>query len=279
MITKCVFVKAIALWLGMQLCVAQQQPIGFSEPLADFFRAMLEGYDRSAIQRQFPLVHERIRRTQPQEIVAALPFILTALGHSDEYLRERAAVSLVAVSFRLDSAKLLSSYTGDVAVLLESADPAFQRSGVTILGSLQPSVPPDGIVLLVSFLRRDDRDLLVQAAAVSYLLRHGPADQRVLTTVNDFLDRPMDVKVKVNALNAVGDPRITDAHLISRVIGALDDREEQIRFTAAGVLGRIGRVAVLQGEQALRRIAEDRKEPEYLRRAAKESLTRLTRDP
>ena len=103
-------------------------------------------------------------------------------------------------------------------------------------------------------------------------MRLAPENPQVVAAIREFLSRPLDNTTRIGALNALGNPNVKDVGLVAMVITSLDDSDPGVRFTAAQVLWRMGKNAVLQGEPALQRLASDPKQPANVTAAAKEAL-------
>ncbi len=93
--------------------------------------------------------------------------------------------------------------------------------------------------------------------------------------VREFLSRSLDSESRIDVLNALGNPRVKDARIITMMITSLDDSDQGVRFTAAQALAGMGQSALQQAEPALQRLANDPKQPANVRDAAKQALLRL----
>jgi hypothetical protein len=117
-----------------------------SPSLQDQYQALVKGPADAA--RPNPaaksrIEEERVSAASPDEIRAALPWIIAACGIGDEAKRDYGFYGLLAVALRMDSPALLKEHMGDVAALLLSSDPNAQRGAVAVLGVAQDrqSVP------------------------------------------------------------------------------------------------------------------------------------------
>ena len=102
-----------------------------------------------------------------------------------------------------------------------------------------------------------------------YISRHA------IPTSSRRFSRPLRRETKIDALNALGNPVVTDAQIISLIVAGLDDTDAAIRSTAIQSLMRIGKPAVQVAEPSLIRLAADRGEPAEVRDHAKRALQQL----
>jgi hypothetical protein len=220
-------------------------------------------------------VTQQIPAASHSEVVAALPSILRAFNHENEAVKLAAAAGLIAVALRPDSASLLAAHVDLLAGGLASNNKRLRSTTLFVLGTMNPSPTGEVINLLIAYVGQPDGDPELQAGAIFPLARHAPENPDSLAAIRLFLGRPLALRTKIGALNGLGTSAVKDPHLIAMVTAALDDPEEQARFTAAQVLGRMGPLAVLQAEPNLRRIAGDGAQSEQVRMAAREALKTL----
>ena len=243
-------------------------------PLQRFYTDLVQHYDPSKLPKLEDLlkVTDRIAGARAEDITRALPAIFLALAHQDDNVRSYAGFALWAISRRADGTQLLAEYVPDIGVLFESSNPRLQAIPTMIFLNLISPQPPKVVPLLLAFLKRSDRDPTAQAGAIFALVRLAPENLQVVAAIREFLSRPLDNTTRIGALNALGNPNVKDVGLIAMVITSLDDSDPGVRFTAAQVLWRMGKNAVLQGEPALQRLASDPKQPANVTAAAKEAL-------
>ncbi len=242
--------------------------------LEEFYQALVQHYDPSSLPKFEDLlkVTDRIAGARAEDITRALPAIFLALAHQDDNVKIYAASALLAISRRVDSAQLLTKYVGDIGILFDSSNPRLQATPTMIFLNMRPAQPPEVVPLLLAFLKRTDRDPNAQGGAIFTLVRIAPENPEVIAAIREFLSRPLDITTRIGALNALGNPNVKDVGLIAMVITSLDDSDPGVRFTAAQVLWRMGKNALLQAEPALQRLANDPKQPANVTAAAKEAL-------
>ena len=246
--------------------------------LQEFYQRLVEHYDPSSLpkdEERVKVMHEA-QNASAEDISRALPWIFTALAHQDDRIKLDACAALLSISLRPDSAALLRTHIKPIGDLLNSPNERLQGIGVDILSYLKPLPPPEAAAPLLAFLKRTDADPRAQAGAIGFLARHGPDNLENVGAVLDFLDRPLDREARVQALDALGTPQVTNPNIIDRVIAALDDTDSRIRFTAAEVLPRMGRRAVLLARPTLERLAEDPDQPNDVREEVRKALEALT---
>src|SRR5581483_6932157 len=104
-----------------------------------------------------------------------------------------------------------------------------------------------------------------------------PEDPRVTEAVREFLTLPMDKKLKIDTVNAVGNPQLRDTSITLMVVSLLDDMDTDVRATAIQAITRMGRHALELAETALVRLAADSTQPENVTKDAKRALQLLDR--
>jgi HEAT repeat protein len=245
-----------------------------AESPAKFYESLVNNYDRSWAPKNGEALEfaDQLRQASREDVKDALPPIFRALSHEDDRVKSYAALALYSIEQRADGVPLLDSRVREIAQLLNSSSPQLQSSGVEILGGLKArEVQP----ILTEFLQRTDADQNAQAGAVSILLRSAPEDPKVVASVVSLLSRSTQLETRVAILNAMGTPNAQDPRIRKLVISALDSPDEGVRFTAAQVLRRIGREAVIQAEPVLERIVQRPDESTRVRNAAQDALSLL----
>lgn len=249
------------------------------EPLESVFQASVakakdhfESVDRNVLE-----LNDRITAAGSEEIHTALPSILTTLKSPDKEVKRLATVALMTISLRTDGGRILGSHVSEISGLFNSPEYYFQRGAAVILGVLRPSPPPEAIPALVSFLERTDRDLPAQRSALATLARFGGENPQARRAILDFLSRPMNVAERIDALNAMGDPRVKVPILINKIVASLHDPDPQARLATINVITRIGKLALSRAEPDLHRLAEGTDEPQEVREAAQEALHEMQR--
>ncbi|MBZ5535676.1 MAG: HEAT repeat domain-containing protein [Acidobacteriia bacterium] len=249
------------------------------EPLESFFRASVVEAKNSSVpvERKVLELNDRITAASPEEIHTALPSILTALKSPDKEVKRLATAALMTISLRTDGGRILGSHVTEISDLFNSPEYYFQRGAAVILGVLRPSPPPEAIPPMVSFLERTDRDLPAQRTTLGTLARFGGENPQARRAILDFLSRPMNVAERIDALNAMGDPRVKDPILINKIVASLHDPDPQARLAAINVITRIGKLALSRAEPDLHRLAEGTDEPQEVKAAAQEALREIQR--
>ncbi len=265
---------------AIQVCYLQAQSAPNAQPapsVREFFQALVEHYSPSSLPKYEDVLRvvDQIAGAHPEDISNALPAIFTALAHPDDNVKIDAAFALTAIGRRPDSAKLLRNYIGAISDLFNLSDPRLQATPTLIFPGLRPAPPPEVLPLLVTFLKRTDRDPKTQAAAIFALVRIAPEKPEVAAAIQEFLSRPLDSSSRIDVLNALGNPRMRDVGIIRMVINSIDDPDQGVRFTAIQALTRMGQHALLQAEPALRQVAEDPKQPAEVKAAATEALQKI----
>jgi HEAT repeat protein len=267
-------------WIVAVLCLvfAIQTP---AQTLQGFFQALVDHYDPSSLPKYENLQRAtgQIEGLRPGEITKALPAIFAAWAHQDDMVKGYAASALYSIALRPDSAALLRSHVDTIGRYLTTPTvtrPETRATSIVILGSLNPTPPPEVVPIFLNFLKRTDAEAQAQGAGVIFYLAHiAPENPEVLAAIQEFLSRPtLNSKDKIDTFLALGTHRVKDARIISTMITSLDDSDEGVRFTAAQALGMIGESA-LQAEPALQKLANDPKQPANVRDAAKQALLRL----
>jgi HEAT repeat protein len=272
--TRLVKAGFFSLIVGVLLAYAQTR----RPPVQEFFQTLVANYNPSSLPKLEQVVNitAQISGARPDEISKSLPAIFAAFGHQDDTVKAYAATALFEIARRPDSAALLRSHIGDIGQeLLTSPKPEMRAGAMTILGLLQPA-PPEVVPIFLNFLRRTDPDSQAQGAGVIFeLVQVAPEDPEVIAGIQEFLSRPLDTKARIDTLNALGNPQVKDMRIVSAIISTLDDPDQGVRSTAAQALGRMGQPAVEQAQPALQRLANDPKQPDDVKAAAKEALQKL----
>ena len=139
----------------------------------------------------------------PHGIADALPAILIALKHQDNTIEGYAATALFSIGLRPDGATLLEPHSRSLAGGLDLPDVHIQGATVQILSMLGPKSRYELEPLLVSFVRRTDRDLIAQTDAFSLLLRIAPENPDVISALQNFASRPLDERSKDALINGI----------------------------------------------------------------------------
>ncbi len=258
-----------------QTATTQAEPPGLQE----FFENMVVNYQPSTLPsyEDFRRAKAQVKGADKREISRALPSIFAALAHRDSRVRVYAASALSDITERPDSAELLKSHIQAIASLLNAPQRELQAGASFILSSLRPVPPPEAVAPLLAFVKRTDPDAKAQANAVFALARIAPEQPEVERAIANFLARPLDSGPKIEALNAVGTPRITDPHIIALVAASLDNPDQGVRFTAVQVLTRMGRDAIRQAVPDLERVLARANEAPEVKDAAREALKTIGR--
>jgi HEAT repeat protein len=263
------------------LCIlsAIQTP---AQTLQQFFQTLVDHYDPSSLPKYENLrrVELQIEGLRPEDITKALPAIFAAWAHPDDMVKGYAASAFYGIALRPDSAALLRSHVDTIGRYLTTPTvtrPETRATSIVILGSLNPTPPPEVVPIFLNFLKRTDAEAQAQGAGVIFYLAHiAPENPEVLAAIQEFLSRPtLNSKDKIDTFHALGTHGVKDARIISMMITSLDDPDEWVRFTAAQALTGIGPSALQQAEPALQRLANDAKQPANVRDAAKQALLRL----
>jgi hypothetical protein len=279
--TRVRFAKAGCLLLIVAAAVCVYSARAQTSSLQGFYKALVDHYDPSSLPTLVDVVKvvNQIPGARLEEITVALPAIMAAFAHRDETVKSYAGIALFAIGSRPDGAELLRRY---IDVILHdfstSSNPHIRTGEMAILGSLRP-VPPEVVPVFLTFLKRTDADTQTQGGVIFELVQIAPENPAVIAAILEFLSRPLDSTSRIGTLNALGNPNIKDVELIAMVITSLDDSDQGVRFTAAQVLGRMGKTAVLQGQTALQRLAGDPKQPANVSAAAKEALKAIPGHP
>jgi HEAT repeat protein len=253
-----------------------------AQTLQGFFQALVDHHDPSSLPKYENLrrVTLQIEGLRPEEIDQALPAIFAAWAHQDDMVKGYAASALYSIALRPDSAALLRSHVDAIGRYLTASivtRPETRATSIVILGSLNPTPPPEVVPIFLNFLKRADAEAQAQGAGVIFYLAYiAPENPEVLAAIQEFLSRPtLDANGRIGVFNALGTSRVKDAHIISMMITSLDDSDQGVRFAATQALAGLGQSALQQAEPALQRLANDPKQPANVRDAAKQALLRL----
>lgn len=214
------------------------------------------------------------------DVAAALPSMIAAVGLRDEEARGCAAVALLTAGQRADSPTLVGGHLGEIAALLNAADPELQRWAVLILGGAATRDAEGGHRLtapLLPFLTGADRDPQAQADAVFYLMRGGGQLAPDALQAVAALARRQSGVIRAQILEALGVPGLQDRNLRGIVVSSLGDPDADVQVAAIGALSRIGQEAVAEAEPALRRLAGQPAERLDVQLAASYALLRIGR--
>lgn len=244
-----------------------------------FYQNLVREYRPSALpsQSQLLAVDKQIRAASPKEVSAALPWIAVALRHKDLRVQKYAAMGLIAVSFRPDSAKLLQDYTPVIDSLLNSPDEALQGIPMFIYVRMNAPLSPATRSTLIAFLKRTDRAPRAQVGDLWALLRLTPRDSEAIDAAAQFLSRSLDWQTREEALNAVRNTQVDDLRITDAVIASLKNPHPGVKLAAMSALDRIGVDALLRAQPILQKLARDPNEPPQVRSAAGKALEKLTR--
>jgi hypothetical protein len=248
-----------------------------SPPLEAFFERVLQNPSALPKFEELLEMSDGIATMRPDAISHSLPTILTALSHQDKEVKAYACSALFAIAGRSDGAKLLRSHINAIGQdLLTNPFQNIQAGEIGILGRIRPPLP-EGVVLLLSFLKQTDRFPNAQGGAIFELLHMAPEKPEVVTAIQEFLSRPLDSTTRIGILNALGNPVVKDPQIIAFVLAALDDPDPGVRSTAIQAAMRIGKPALQAGETILTRLAADSTQSAEIQNYAKQALAQLHR--
>jgi HEAT repeat protein len=258
------------LYVQVAAQVHQQSPVS----IQDFFRGLVEHHKRGAPAKDEDLlaVADGVPAATPKDISDALPWIQSALSDRDHTVQAYAAFILMTVARRQDGVDLLRPYLRSISNLLNSPNDRLQGMAVNILASLRPEPPPQVLPVLLEFVKQTDRDPNAQVVALSLALRMAPEQFEVITAVDILWSRPVSSQVRESVLNAIANSRTKDAHLVELVITALSDSAEEVRFTAAQALWRMGKDAILRARPVLQDLLQRPDESAQVKTAAAQAL-------
>jgi len=248
--------------VATQLSFSQARPSSHSEEppsLRRFFQDLVEHYSPSTLPKYDELsrVTSRISTQSPEYTRDALPEIFTALTHPDENVKGDAALALLVISQRPDSAELLSGYIGAIGSLFDLPDPRLQEMALQILPNLKPIPPPEVFPLLLAFVRRSDRDPRAQADALRYLLGQTAKRSETVAAAIEFWSRPMDNSTRISTINALSNSGSADPRVISLVTSSLDDHDFDVRWVAFQGVCRMGPVALRQANLPMQKVVNE----------------------
>ena len=204
-----------------------------------------------------------------ESLAASLPAIATALKNRNDVVKLYAVSALLVVSRRPDGGKLLVPHLESITRLFDEKDQRLQSTPALLFANLFPSPPPQAIPLLVGFVRRTDREPLAQVRAIFTLVGAAPNSNEVVACITDFLSRTHSVQTQVDALNALGNPHVSDdPH-------SLASPDADVRRTTIEVIGRIGLAAVRKSKNRLQALVANSSEASDIRAAAERVLNEI----
>ena len=273
---KCVaaiFVASICL-SAVRAQVSQPQR---SPALKAFFQALIG----ESASKTLPSFNEAMRvidqtGNMPAEDVAdALPAILEAWKHSDDSVKDYAGTAIFAVSERPDGAELLRPYSKAIGGGLDYRSGRLQGATVMLLARIRPEPGSDTISLLVTFVKRKDRNPLAQADALSLLLRIAPDRPDLTPALEEFLARPMDDQTRDGVINDIANSHTENIVAADFLTHALQHPTESVRFQAAQAFQRMPKDMVLRAKPALDTVVRSADEAEEVKNAASEALKQV----
>lgn len=111
-----------------------------------------------------------------------------------------------SVSRRSDSGMLLKDRITEMSTMFDSPNPRLQAIPPLIFSNMK-RLPSEGLLALVSFLRRTDRDQDAQGATIFALVRLAPDRPEVMAAIQEFLSRPLDSNSRVEGAERAGNSR------------------------------------------------------------------------
>jgi HEAT repeat protein len=251
-------VRFLLIITALPMCILHAQSTRNTQAapsLQEFFQALVQHYDPSSLPRYEDVlkVIDQIPSASSEDVSKALPAIFVALMHPDDNVKIDAAFALSIIGRRPDSAELLKDHIITIGNLFDLSDPRLQATPTLVFLNLKPKPPPEVVPLLLTFLKRTDRDQKAQGSAVLTLVRLAPEKPEVISAIREFLSRPLETSTRVGVLNGLGDPRVKDPQIIDMVSASLDDPDLGVRFTAIQVLTRMGPSALQQAEPTLKK--------------------------
>lgn len=258
------------------LCVAERPPAGPTS-VRGLFQQLIASYSPEHPPELSTL--ERIQNlaltTTSQDVSDAMPLLSSTLRSNGNEIKIYAVAVVTAVARRPDSASLLHDYLKDITQLLASDDERLYDGALFSLYSLQPKPPQDVIDSCITFLERTDVQDVKRPAAIGVLLKAAPDDDRVRTSIRQFLSRQIDANARMRVYVELATPRFKNSPLAELVASSIDDSNEYVRASAIRTVEKIGGSVLAESKPKLEVIASSPKEAAEVRAAANEALRSL----
>ena len=222
-------------------------------------------------------VLERLIGSDRETVVRSLPVILHATSDPALTVRRVAAFALYEITMRPDGPALLSRETATFAALLTDPDIPVRRGSGSAIANLRLDATSPLVPILQSYLARQDAVITIGAGVATMLLKAAPNDADSTNAVVQYMRRKDQTSasrdVLLDAITNVA--RSHNRDIAKEVAAYADDSDENTSVHAINTLQFMGKDAILDSQQFLRRIAGDTTRTRSLRAAATKALSAL----
>ena len=218
-------------------------------------------------------VIDQIQNMDSAKLSLALPAIFEALKMSAETPSINAAFALTAIARRLDSGSILKPYTQNVADMLSTSDVRLNGAAMLIFEQMRPALPKQTEVpLLLTFLSSSQGALQAKPGAIGILLKLSPNDPAITQAIVNFMSRPLDIKTRIDACNAIGNAGQNNTVLSNMVLAMLAEPDPYVKKAAIQSIQRMGPAVVARAQPLLLQLANDPSQARDLRKRADQAL-------
>ena len=222
----------------------------------------------------------KVRALPVAEVDAILPLAFQCVRSPKADVIEAGYAFLISVMLRLDSAKVMETYTSALGKLADEKDNPRRQLVLSILGGLLPKPPDEAIAYLEANLensKNTSQETLGITASLLHASKKGlshwaPADPSSVHKVLAFVSAHPDVNLTSNVLHQIGLYRIELPEAVNFVSSNLEQNDRLLRASAVEAASRLDKDTRVRLEGQLSRIASDPKEEQNLRNEAAEAL-------
>jgi HEAT repeat protein len=225
-----------------------------TETPAEFLRGLMRDPSRVPVYNEGLQVADQIAALTQAQVRSTLPVIFEALASERDAVKLNAALALHAVALRPDGRILLEPRIDEVLALMNRNDERLKMTApmvVTKLGA--PSEKT--LARLVNFIGDRSQPPSVKVVVVCALSQIAPNHVESRAASARFLDGDLDVRVRIDAINALACLPSDDSVTAQAVGRNLRSESADVRAAAVQVLGRLGPKAADLNRSALLEIA------------------------
>lgn len=237
------------------------------ETPADFLRGLMRDPSRVPVYSEGLRVADQIAALTQAQVRSTMPVIFEALASERDAVKLNAALALHAAALRPDGPIFIEPRIDEVLALMDRSDDRLKMTALMVVTKLgAPSQKT--LTRLISFLADRSQPPGVKSAVLCTLSQIAPTHVESKAASARFLDSDLDVRVRIDAINALACLPSDDSVTAQAVGKNLRSENADVRAAAVQVLGRLGPRAVGLHRGVLLEIANRQDERPDIRKLA-----------
>lgn len=263
---------ALIVLVAIMSARAQESPIG---PLYRSILAQPEGGDIPTFEELNKTVNETtVRALSVAEVKALLPLAKQCIQSTQPKIREAGMGLFLSVALRYDSAGLLEPYIDDLGKLLDGSEDyaSLRHLDLTVLGLMQPKLPPKAIALLDAHLEDKGNSAQETLTIAASLIKAAPTDASTLHKILMVVSNRADPGLTNSVIRQLGLSKSRLPEAMDFISANLNKEDPGLRASAVDAVSRLDKDKRALFSSQLVRISSDARESQHVRTQATQAL-------